>query len=918
MADKSFPNYCELTFAAEGGKLKAVLRPHCPGSSSGVTIGPGYDMKERTAADVKADLEAAGVPSDVATKLSGGVGKSGDTAKTWISSNFPGSDAVITAEASATLFTHVYPVYAELVRKKVSEEWEAPWDQLPIKMKELLVDLAFRGDMSRFKGYATKHEKLIKPKVVANDYAGFRALINDFKYWQDNTNLPDGTGGKPNGRITARGAWLDGPPPPAVSPVHMPVDLGAGSSVTEPIVEAWFKHNELEHKGGYFPIGANTVWHGGVHVHVKKGTPVRAMWDGKLVAARLSDDTGKAMRHYGSVNFVLLEHELPGATLNKMQPKGKLIGYKVRAEAIKLRSKPTTSGDKLGAFAVDDELDLLSPTLTNADGYQWANVKVKKAKDAALVGKTGYAAIKPEWYWALRESTAAKQLDASKTYKLYSLYMHLGCEPLADDNKALEAVAWPRVAGQASTDTLGNSVGKDCKNDAADVKKVQARLAAHDYYKGPQHGTHDSATASAIVEFQKLLVKQGVFKATDGQISPTGKTWKALQAAPSKKKLDAALVGKLRKGDVVLLDKPVKGGEQLWTSGEYGSSDYRAGLLHWELFSQDNLMPGWTAVEDSDDDFNLDCKAIVSLVDQDDGWWDSDEVLTLDEVVRFYSSSAKAKLLRKYACKFVSEWGINLDVAIPKMLNLSVYSTYGLKDRMAPYLWWSEAAGQKVPLPSSAKCWHYNPIAFCGELARVLPGQSEAPAATSTGDHVYVLRNGKKVPHYSQGDSQWGSRTLGSSASISAKGCAITSVCMILCYYGRDVNPKTMDEYLDANSGYSGDSVKWEVAFKCGETADLKFGARTVVTSGFKAVLDKRISENKPTLARVDYGSDTDGNYNHFVVIVGRHKDGHWIMNDPATSKGSGADDPSNDNLIEKTTRKSGYTLVQLDLVDPV
>ena len=54
------------------------------------------------------------------------------------------------------------------------------------------------------------------------------------------------------------------------------------------------------------------------------------------------------------------------------------------------------------------------------------------------------------------------------------------------------------------------------------------------------------------------------------------------------------------------------------------------------------------------------------------------------------------------------------------------------------------------------------------------------------------------------------------------------------------------------------------------------------------------------------------------MVIVGRHKDGHYIMNDPATSAGNGASDPSKDNLIEKTSRKGGYTLVQLDLIDPV
>ncbi|MFV8754006.1 pesticin C-terminus-like muramidase [Nannocystaceae bacterium ST9] len=925
MAAKTFPQYCQLTFETEGGKLTAVLRPHCPGSSSGVTIGPGYDMKERTAADVKADLEAAGIPTDVADKLSGGVGKSGDTAKTWIGENFPGSAAVITTEASANLFTHVYPTYSELVRKKVSEEWLAPWDQLPLKMKEVLVDLAFRGDMSRFKGSATKHEKLIKPPVVANDFAAFKKLMTDYEYWQANTNLPKMKDGSANGRITARGKWLDGPDAPAGGGVHFPLDLGGGTPPSEASIKAYYEHTEIANKGGYFPIGANTVWHGGVHLRAKPGTPVRALWDGKLVAARLPDDPGKALQHYGSVSFVLVRHEVGGAVLNKLAPKGKLIGYKLRIANVNLRATASVKGDKLATLEQDDELERLDDLSPQADGYTWAKVKVKTAKTAANAGKQGFVAIKPEWYVAVREDKQVDKLDEAKTYEFFSLLMHLRNEPLDGSSKALDEARWlhapPSTSSEALTGTVGASAPQPSTNAAADVKKVQARLTEHGAYAGAASGVCDAATQAAIGRFQDQLVKDKLIKAADGVISPGGKTWKALQAAPrgARPKLDKSIVDKLRAGKVVALDKPVRGGDVLWTSGEYGSSGYRTGLVHWEVFSKDNLAPGWPKVEDGDEDFNLDCAAIVGMVQQDEGWFDSDEVLTLDEIVRFYTTHPSAKLLRNYACKFISEWAIDLDVAIPKMLDANMVSTYGLKERMSPYLWWKEASDQKVALPEP-KCWHYNPIAFASALASAAPPSSSAAESSASSDeHVFVVREGKKVPHYCQADSAWGARTLGDSATISAKGCAISSVSMILSYYGRSVTPLTMDEYLDDNDGYSGDSVKWEVAFKCGAVeGGVSFGARTVVSSGFKAVLDDRIAKNKPTLARVDYASDTDGSYNHFVVIVGRHKDGHWIMNDPASSGGNGAADPSDINLIEKTTRKTGYTLVQLDVFDPV
>ena len=84
-----------------------------------------------------------------------------------------------------------------------------------------------------------------------------------------------------------------------------------------------------------------------------------------------------------------------------------------------------------------------------------------------------------------------------------------------------------------------------------------------------------------------------------------------------------------------------------------------------------------------------------------------------------------------------------------------------------------------------------------------------------------------------------------------------------------------------------------------------------------KEALTARIAENKPTLVRVDYGSDGNLRYNHFVLGVGRTENGQFIMNDPATRRGDGYESLV-DNVIETTSRKQGYTIVQLDWYDPV
>lgn len=55
-------------------------RPHWPGSNSGVTLGPGYDMGGRTREQVQSDLTAAGLPADTAATLAAGAGLRGQEA----------------------------------------------------------------------------------------------------------------------------------------------------------------------------------------------------------------------------------------------------------------------------------------------------------------------------------------------------------------------------------------------------------------------------------------------------------------------------------------------------------------------------------------------------------------------------------------------------------------------------------------------------------------------------------------------------------------------------------------------------------------------------------------------------------------------------------------------------------------------
>ncbi|MCX4241747.1 N-acetylmuramoyl-L-alanine amidase [Paraliomyxa miuraensis] len=92
---------------------------------------------------------------------------------------------------------------------------------------------------------------------------------------------------------------------PQAKLVALPVRLSQRAEANQESLSLLHRHVEQERRGGYFPIGANTIWHGGVHLRVTEGSRVYACLPGRIVAARLAMDP---IGSYGSRNFVLIEH----------------------------------------------------------------------------------------------------------------------------------------------------------------------------------------------------------------------------------------------------------------------------------------------------------------------------------------------------------------------------------------------------------------------------------------------------------------------------------------------------------------------------------------------------------------------------------------------------------------------------------
>ena len=86
----------------------------------------------------------------------------------------------------------------------------------------------------------------------------------------------------------------------------MPLDLGAGTDPKRASAADFFDNIETS-EGGGFPLGANRLWHTGVHVHAAKGKDVFAITDGEVVGCRVGE--GEQAKTFGSRNFVLLRHK---------------------------------------------------------------------------------------------------------------------------------------------------------------------------------------------------------------------------------------------------------------------------------------------------------------------------------------------------------------------------------------------------------------------------------------------------------------------------------------------------------------------------------------------------------------------------------------------------------------------------------
>jgi len=174
----------KLTYDAEGmeGGRYHSRNLHVPSASSGLTIGRGYDMKEKKASKVEADMLAAGVDSAHAKTLAKAAHLSGNSAKQFIADHDL-VDFEISMASQEVLFASIYAELSKDVQRIcnktdcVAAYGAVDWQALDDKIKDVLVDLRFRGD------YTGHTRRLMQRFAASNDLAAFRSELSNRSNW---------------------------------------------------------------------------------------------------------------------------------------------------------------------------------------------------------------------------------------------------------------------------------------------------------------------------------------------------------------------------------------------------------------------------------------------------------------------------------------------------------------------------------------------------------------------------------------------------------------------------------------------------------------------------------------------------------------------------------------------------------------
>lgn len=178
------PTYGEVTWnseGAEGGKYHSRCFT-VPSSSSGLTVGRGYDMKEKSQAKIASDLTSIGLAASQSDTIKKASGLNGAPAEYFVVENDL-LDFQLTPAQQLALFKISYDEQAAEVKRicgldrNVKDYGQVDWIKLDSSIKDIAIDLKFRGD------YTPASRKLIQKAIADNDLAEFKKQLKNAVNW---------------------------------------------------------------------------------------------------------------------------------------------------------------------------------------------------------------------------------------------------------------------------------------------------------------------------------------------------------------------------------------------------------------------------------------------------------------------------------------------------------------------------------------------------------------------------------------------------------------------------------------------------------------------------------------------------------------------------------------------------------------
>ncbi len=173
---KLLPKKGVFTYIKEGYQTPGkdcTLIPSWPEGKSGVTIGHGYDCKERSYKEIYSDLTAAGIPAETAKQFGECSGLEG--AKAQAKAKELSKTVSITLQQDVALFNITYPRYEAAAIKDITKHGGNPSKMTP-RTLEVAVDIVYNAGRFGPKMQAAFGQPDINAAV--------RKLISSLEIWK--------------------------------------------------------------------------------------------------------------------------------------------------------------------------------------------------------------------------------------------------------------------------------------------------------------------------------------------------------------------------------------------------------------------------------------------------------------------------------------------------------------------------------------------------------------------------------------------------------------------------------------------------------------------------------------------------------------------------------------------------------------